>query len=143
MEFSSEEMSRLNNNPFYQALRIVVEEAKEGKACSDLRPLPTFCWPFVGQPHGGILFTVMDTTMAWVTHQSTRIVYVRADILDEKGQVGAAGHSPRPVFVSPSTQAWGTFKSFNLLTPVSNFFFSYAVYGFFICSREVFLYACF
>jgi len=136
MEFSSEEMSRFNNNPFYQALGIVVEEAKEGKARAKLRPESTFCWPFEGQPHGGILFTFMDTTMAWavltklepgdncatinldiqytkravgdtftcqawVTHQATRIVYVRADILDEEGQLVAAGQGTFKAIKAP------------------------------------------
>ena len=65
MEFSAEEMSRLNNNSLYQALGIVVEEVKGGKARAKLRPVSTFCWPSEGQPHGGVLFTFMDTTMAW------------------------------------------------------------------------------
>jgi len=65
MEFSSEEMSRLNSNSLYQALGIIVEEAEGGKARTKLRPVPAFCWPFEGQPHGGVLFTLMDTTMAW------------------------------------------------------------------------------
>ncbi len=136
MEFSSEEMSRLNNNPFYQALGIVVEEAKGGKARSNLRPVSTFCWPSEGQPHGGVLFTLMDTTMAWavltkleqgancatinlgiqytkraggdiftcqawVTHQATRIIYVRADILDEEGQLVAAGQGTFKAIKAP------------------------------------------
>lgn len=55
MEFSSQEMDRLNGNPLYQTIGILVDEAKEGKAHSHLRPNPAFCWPFDGQPHGGIL----------------------------------------------------------------------------------------
>jgi uncharacterized protein (TIGR00369 family) len=105
---------------------MVVEEASDGKARSKLRPIPAFCWPFEGQPHGGVLFTLMDTTMAWavvtkiergyncatinldiqytkqargdiftcqawIAHQATRIVYVRADILDTEGQLVATG----------------------------------------------------
>ena len=126
MEFSPKEMARLNNNSLYQTFGIVVEEAKDGKARSKLRPTPAFCWPFEGQPHGGVLFTLMDTTMAWavltkvergyncatinldiqytrqaggdiftcqacITHQATRIVYVRADILDTEDQLVATG----------------------------------------------------
>jgi len=126
MEFSPKEMARLNNNSLYQTFGIVVEEAKDGKARSKLRPTPDFCWPFEGQPHGGVLFTLMDTTMAWavltkvergyncatinldiqytrqaggdiftcqacITHQATRIVYVRADILDTEDQLVATG----------------------------------------------------
>ena len=136
MEFSSEEMSRLNNNSLYQALGIVVEEAKDGKARAKLRPPPAFCWPFEGQPHGGILFTIMDTTMAWavltglehghncatinlniqytkraggdiftcqawITHQATRIIYVRADILDAEGQLVAAGQGTFKAIKAP------------------------------------------
>ncbi len=136
MEFSSKEMSRLNSNSLYQALGIVVEEAKGGKARSKLRPVPAFCWPFEGQPHGGILFTLMDTTMAWavltkvepghncatinldiqytkraggdiltcqawVTHQATRIIYVRADILDTEGQLAATGQGTFKVIKAP------------------------------------------
>ena len=136
MEFSSEEMSRFNNNSFYQTLGIVVEEAKEGKALAKLRPVPAFCWPFDGQPHGGVLFTLMDTTMAWavltklergancatinldiqytkralgdiftcqawVTHLATRIVYVRADILDEEDQLVATGQGTFKAIKAP------------------------------------------
>ena len=136
MEFSSEEMSFLNNNLLYQALGIVVEEAKEGKARAKLRPEPAFCWPTQGQPHGGVLFTLMDTTMAWavlaglekgqncatinldiqytkraggdvftcqawITHQGTRIIYLRADILDAEGQLVATGQGTFTAFKAP------------------------------------------
>lgn len=136
MEFSSKEMSRLNSNSLYQALGIVVEEAKGGKARAKLRPVPAFCWPFEGQPHGGVLFTLMDTTMAWavltrlergyncatinldiqytkraggdiltcqawITHQATRIIYVRADILDTEGQLAATGQGTFKVIKAP------------------------------------------
>ncbi|MCP4664889.1 MAG: PaaI family thioesterase, partial [Deltaproteobacteria bacterium] len=37
----------------------------DGAARSRLAPDPKVCWPFPGQPHGGVLFTFMDTTMAW------------------------------------------------------------------------------
>jgi uncharacterized protein (TIGR00369 family) len=139
MEFSSEEMSSLNNNSLYQALGIVVEEAKEGKAHAKLRPVSTFCWPSEGQPHGGILFTLMDTTMAWavltklergancatihldiqytkraggdiftcqarVTHHATRIIYVRADILDEEGRLVATGQGTFKAIKAPLSE---------------------------------------
>ena len=136
MEFSSQEMDRLNSNPLYQTIGILVDEAKKGKAYSHLRPNPAFCWPFDGQPHGGILFTLMDTTMAWailtvidkgyncvtinldiqyarravgesfvchagVTHQSSQIVYTRADIFDEKGQLTAVGQGAFRIIKAP------------------------------------------
>ena len=65
MEFSPEEINSINNNSLYNAIGISVEDADGGKARSRLRPNKDFCWPFEEQPHGGVLFTVMDTTMAW------------------------------------------------------------------------------
>jgi len=64
MEISEKFLSRLNENCLYRALGIRIEEAVRGKARSRLEPNPTLCWPFQGQPHGGVLFTLMDTTMA-------------------------------------------------------------------------------
>ena len=65
MEFSPQEMARLNDNSLYKTVGIFVDEAKDGKARSHLRPNKALCWPFEGQPHGGVLCTLMDTTMAW------------------------------------------------------------------------------
>ncbi|RJX33844.1 MAG: PaaI family thioesterase [Desulfarculus sp.] len=65
MDFSREELAGLNNNSLYHALGIEVLEAAGGRARGILRPEPAGCWPFNGQPHGGVLFTLMDTTMAW------------------------------------------------------------------------------
>jgi acyl-CoA thioesterase len=65
MEFTPEKLSSMNNNPLYNAIGISVEDAGGGKARSRLRPNKDFCWPFEEQPHGGVLFTLMDTTMAW------------------------------------------------------------------------------
>jgi len=65
MEFTPEEISSSNNNSLYNALGISVEDADAGKARSCLRPSKDFCWPFEEHPHGGVLFTLMDTTMAW------------------------------------------------------------------------------
>jgi uncharacterized protein (TIGR00369 family) len=58
-------LDRFNENPLYRTVGIRLEEAAEGKARSVLVPSPEVCWPFPGQPHGGMLFTIMDTTMAW------------------------------------------------------------------------------
>ena len=65
MEISGSDLQQLNDNPLYQTLGIRLEEARDGKARSCLIPNPNVCWPFPGQVHGGILATVMDTTMAW------------------------------------------------------------------------------
>jgi uncharacterized protein (TIGR00369 family) len=65
MAFPSNIISQMNHNPLYNTLGIRVEEAADGKARSRLEPKSEICWPFPDQPHGGILFTLMDTTMAW------------------------------------------------------------------------------
>ncbi len=65
MQFTQETLSRLNDNPLYQAMGIRLEEAAVGKARARLEPKSMGCWPDSRQPHGGILFTFMDTTMAW------------------------------------------------------------------------------
>lgn len=65
MIFSPEQLAPFNRNALYETLGIRVEKAGDGKAESLLLPPPQVCWPFPNQPHGGMLFTVMDTTMAW------------------------------------------------------------------------------
>ena len=56
-------LPELNANSLYQAIGIRLLELDYGLARSELAPKPAMCWPFEG-PHGGILFTQMDTTMA-------------------------------------------------------------------------------
>jgi len=58
-------LARINRNSLYKTLGIKVLEASQGSSSSRLDPAGPVCWPFPGQPHGGILFTVLDTTMAW------------------------------------------------------------------------------
>lgn len=65
MEITREVLDQLNNNGFYTTLGIRVEKADAGRANSRLIPDSKLCWPFPGQPHGGVLFTLMDVTMAW------------------------------------------------------------------------------
>ena len=65
MNFTAEFLEKLNNNPLYQTLGIRIVKAENGRAESGLFPNKRVCWPFPGQPHGGILFTILDTTMAW------------------------------------------------------------------------------
>ena len=65
MEITTTILARMNTNSLYHALGIKIEEAGGGKAKSCLQPNPDLCWPFPKQPHGGVLFTLMDTTMAW------------------------------------------------------------------------------
>lgn len=54
-----------NDNPLYRAIGLRLLSMEDGRGRSELNPTPAVCWPFEGQPHGGILFTVMDTTMAF------------------------------------------------------------------------------
>ena len=65
MEFTAAIFDQMNANSLYQTLGIQIEEAGAGKARSLLKPNPDVCWPFPQQPHGGVLFTLIDTTMAW------------------------------------------------------------------------------
>ncbi len=65
MEITKAVLDRMNSNSLYQTLGIQIEAAAGGKSQSRLKPTSAFCWPFPEQPHGGILFTLIDTTMAW------------------------------------------------------------------------------
>lgn len=65
MSYTSEQIQTVNRNPLYQTIGLKMIAADNGEARSRLEPEPEICWPFPGQPHGGILFTQMDTTMAW------------------------------------------------------------------------------
>ncbi len=65
MEITQDSLDKMNDNSLYNTIGIRVEEAEKGQARSFLLPPSEVCWPFPGQPHGGILFTFMDTTMAW------------------------------------------------------------------------------
>jgi uncharacterized protein (TIGR00369 family) len=65
MEFTTDILDQMNANSLYRTIGIQIEEAGGGKARSRLNPEPALCWPFDKQPHGGVLFTLMDTTMAW------------------------------------------------------------------------------
>jgi uncharacterized protein (TIGR00369 family) len=58
-------MEQFNKNPLYRILGIHILEARAGAARSQLEPTDAVCWPFAGQPHGGIIYTLVDTTMAW------------------------------------------------------------------------------
>jgi uncharacterized protein (TIGR00369 family) len=65
MEITNTVLNQMNSNSLYQTLGIHIEAAAGGKSRSRLQPKPAVCWPFAQQPHGGILFTLIDTTMAW------------------------------------------------------------------------------
>lgn len=65
MNFTPEFLDQANDNSLYRLVGIRVEEVGNGKAKAHLKPNPELCWPFPKQPHGGVLFTLVDTTMAW------------------------------------------------------------------------------
>lgn len=65
MQFSPDTLARLNDNPLYHALGIRIDHCDGGKARATLAPTVNACWPSPASPHGGVLFTVIDTTMAW------------------------------------------------------------------------------
>jgi uncharacterized protein (TIGR00369 family) len=65
MKITSMDIEQVNKNPLYLTLGVRILEVGEGYARSQLEPTEIVCWPFPGQPHGGILYTLMDTTMAW------------------------------------------------------------------------------
>ena len=65
MDITREFLDRFNDNALYRTLGIMVEQVSDGRAGARLTPQSPICWPFPDQPHGGVLFTLMDTTMAW------------------------------------------------------------------------------
>jgi len=67
MDITPKLLSQINSNSLYTAIGIKIEGAVDGHANSILKPDSKFCWPHPTQPHGGVLFTLMDTTMALAT----------------------------------------------------------------------------
>lgn len=65
MDTTQDLLDRVNDNTLYNTIGIRIEQVGDGKATSRLEPNPKLCWPSPDQPHGGVLFTLMDTTMAW------------------------------------------------------------------------------
>ena len=65
MKITQQILDDYNQNSLYKTIGLQLVEAANGTARSELKPEKAVCWPFPGQPHGGILFTLMDTTMAW------------------------------------------------------------------------------
>lgn len=64
-------LADLNDNPLYQALGIRINDYRDGTSRSTLAPTVNACWPSLDRPHGGILFTATDTTMAWAAMSLT------------------------------------------------------------------------
>lgn len=54
----------INDNRLYHTLGIRLTERDDNSVTSEMRPPPPVCWPEANQPHGGIVFTQLDTTMA-------------------------------------------------------------------------------
>lgn len=70
MELNGEMIELGNKNSLYKAMGIRIESVEEGMVRSRLEPKSEMCWPYPDQPHGGVLFTLMDTTMAWAVISS-------------------------------------------------------------------------
>lgn len=70
MQITRDVIERMNANALYRTVGIELIEAADGEALSVLVPRPETCWPFPQQPHGGMLFTQMDTTMAWAVQSA-------------------------------------------------------------------------
>ena len=73
MEFSANTLTRLNDNPLYHSMGIRIDHCHDGNARSTLTPTVNACWPSLDNPHGGVLFTVIDTTMAWAAMSLTDV----------------------------------------------------------------------
>lgn len=71
MTYTPDDLARINNNPLYRTIGIEVLSCGEGNAVSVMTPRPEVCWPSAGQPHGGILFTQIDTTTAFAALSTT------------------------------------------------------------------------
>lgn len=65
MAYTDADVVRLNDNPLYHALGIRLDAVGAGDARATLAPTAAACWPMPAQPHGGVLFTLIDTTAAW------------------------------------------------------------------------------
>jgi uncharacterized protein (TIGR00369 family) len=71
MKYTPQALAQFNQSSLYRTLGIRIEFCEDGSARSVLTPTPQVCWPTPGQPHGGILFTVLDTTMAFAAISSS------------------------------------------------------------------------
>lgn len=71
MRYTDDDIAGFNQGPLYRTLGIRLLSCSEGRARSELAPTPEVCWPTPGQPHGGILFTILDTTMAFAAISSS------------------------------------------------------------------------
>ena len=60
----TDQLEALNENRLYRALGIEILETRDGFASSRRTAPPEVCWPVPKRPHGGIVFTQVDTTMA-------------------------------------------------------------------------------
>jgi len=58
------DLAAINSSRMYQAMGIRLTDTSASHAVSELTATAPMCWPLPTQPHGGVLFTQMDTTMA-------------------------------------------------------------------------------
>ncbi len=82
MEIGKQFLDQVNENPLYTLLGIRIDTVENGTVRSSLKAAPGTCWPVDGQPHGGVLFTLMDTTMAWAAIVQPEVMDVTTVHLD-------------------------------------------------------------
>ena len=58
------DIDAINGSSLYLTMGIRIVQVDGEKAVTELAPTREMCWPTRDQPHGGVLFTQMDTTMA-------------------------------------------------------------------------------
>ena len=75
-----ESLEAINDNPLYHALGIRLLERGETTVTSEMRPPPPMCWPEANQPHGGVLFTQLDTTMATAAMTGPHLHYATSTV---------------------------------------------------------------
>lgn len=87
-------IERYNGNSLFETLGIRFTYLSEGSSSAQLQPPPAVCWPFDGQPHGGVLFTLMDTTMAIGVISAAGDDYSSATISLDIQYTARARHAP-------------------------------------------------
>ncbi len=108
MQFTDQRITELNENPFYRAVGIRLERVADGSAHSVLEPRLEMCWPAEGRPHGGVLFTVLDTTMAFAAISNGAPGAGCATVDCNIQYTAPADHGPFNCTVTTTSQTTGT-----------------------------------
>ncbi|WP_442968770.1 PaaI family thioesterase [Ramlibacter sp.] len=73
-----------------------VDYCRDGSARSTVTPTESACWPWVERPHGGVLFAIADSTMAWAAMSLTKVG-------ESVATVDCSIHYPAPAALGPFT----------------------------------------